>query len=1066
MLCILSCSLAVFGQKRVAGTVFDVNGEPVVGANILEKGTLNGSITDVEGNFSLAVRDGAVLQISYIGYISQEVTVGNQTTLKITLREDMQALEEIVVVGYGTQQKKDITGSVAVVNTKDLLASSGASAVQQLQGKASGVFVGASGAPGSPTMIRIRGINTINDNGPLFVIDGVSTRNQDLASLNPNDIESMQVLKDASAAAIYGAQAANGVVLITTKRGTTSGQPVVSYDGYFGLQKTGKRYDLLSSAERLQWEWEAQQNFLTLVGSSDKPAHQQFGVGANGFIVPNYLTGPAEGAAGRQDISPSGYSYPDNLFTEYYDGDGFQFWDAIDRVAPVQNHQISLSGGTDKGTYNMSANYYDQQGTLIHTYYTRYTVRANSSYNVRPWLRFGENFSYTWSKDLGRNANLWEDTPYSWAGIRVNPWVPVYDVAGNFAGSTIVGTGNWANPVANLTRDKENYYSNSRVFGNLWAEADLYRGLTFRTSFGLDYRNAYSYRMNKKNLEFSESSKINNLEEKSSFNFRWVWTNTLTYTRSFNDIHKLTALLGTEAIRDGLGREMTGYRTGYLYEDNVNTWVLNMGEKNDQMNATSSYNGEFALFGIFGRVDYAFNDKYLVTGSMRRDGVSRFSAANRYGLFPSLSLGWRLSGENFMDSTRDWLDDLKLRVGYGQNGNAEIPRATNFAYEFTTNPERTNYNGQLGYRLERFGNEDTKWEATENLNIGLDATFLNGKFGVSLEWYNRTTTDMLIAASYSALAGEADKPFVNFGDMQNIGVDANFNYRDRHGDWAWDLSLNVGHYRNKVVRLSEADDYALWGNGARLDGQPATRTTKGRPMSEFYGFKVDGFYESVDDVLARQPLGQNLSAEEARSWVGRFRFANTNGDKVLDNDDRVPLGSPHPDLFGGLNASVTYRNFDFTMFWYYSVGNEIFNNTRSFIDFNLFYGNRSKRSLYESWRPGADNSKAKVPLLNTGDTYSRSYMSSYYIEDGSYLKMKNIVLGYTFPKALLEKATIRNIRLYLQAENLLTLTKYSGLTPEINNTNNGDTQPDLRRGVDVGGWPNVMNFLFGLNFTF
>lgn len=537
------------------------------------------------------------------------------------------------MVGYSTQQKKDITGSVAVVDTKDLLASSGSSATQQLQGKAAGVYIGQSGSPGSPTMVRIRGINTVNDNGPLYVIDGVSTRNQDLSTLNPNDIESMQVLKDASAAAIYGAQAANGVILITTKKGTRTGQPVLTYDGYVGLQKTGKRYDVLGSMDRLNLEWQAKKNNYAILGSDEFPSHVQFGTGATPSI-PNYLT--QAGAGGRTDIDPSDYQYPGTTYARFSDTD---WWDEIDRVAMMQNHQIGVASGTEKGQYNFSANYFKQDGTVIESYYQRYQVRANTSFDVRDWLRIGENLTYAFAKDNGLSPDGAESNPYSWT-YRASPYVPVYDIHGNFAGSSFAGTGNFQNPVAIQIRNKDNYYTNSRIFGNMFAEVDLYKGLTFRTNFGLDYKGAYSYRMNKLDPEFSESTGRNDLEEVSDFTYRWVWTNTMTYNVILNDIHKLNVLVGTEAIRDGLGRKMLGRRYDYLYEDDVNTWELNMGKKDKDMTAESEYKGEFALFGIFGRVDYAFKDKYLVTGIM--PGMDHPVSLNLTGMVYSLL--FRLDG--------------------------------------------------------------------------------------------------------------------------------------------------------------------------------------------------------------------------------------------------------------------------------------------------------------------------------------------------------------------------------------------------------------------------------------
>ena len=1056
--------------KKVTGTVTDAKGEPLLGVNVVVKGTTNGTITDLDGKYSLEVEPNSILVVSYIGYVSQQIPASGEV-VNVTLKEDTQNLDEVVVVGYGTQQKKDITGSVAVVDTKDLLASSGSSATQQLQGKAAGVYIGQSGSPGSQSMVRIRGINTVNDNGPLYVIDGVSTRNQDLSSLNPNDIESMQVLKDASSAAIYGAQAANGVILITTKKGTRSGQPKLTYDGYVGVQKTGKRYDVLNSMDRVNLEWDAKASNYALLGSNELPSHVQFGTGERPSI-PNYLT--QAGAGGRTDINPGDYNYPGTTYAPFSDTN---WWDEVDRAAMIQNHQVGLSGGTEKGQYNLSANYFKQDGTVIDSYYQRYQVRANTSFNVRDWLRVGENLTYAFTKDNGLNSSGAESNPYSWT-YRASPYVPVYDIAGNFAGSKFAGTGNFQNPVANQKRNKDNYYTHNRVFGNLWAEADIIKGLTFRTNFGLDYTNGYYYRMEKKNPEFSESMGQNNFEEQSDFNYRWVWTNTLTYDKTFNEVHKLTVLLGTEAIRDGLGRTLKGRRYNYLYEDNTNTWELNMGENNAQRIAESKYKGEFALFGLFGRVDYAYNNKYLLTGIIRRDGVSRFSENNRYGVFPSISAGWRISEEAFMEKTKDWLDDLKLRFGFGVTGNSEVPRITNFAYEYRTLPKKTNYDftgsntsTSLGYRLDKFGNEDTKWETTQMFNVGLDGTFLNGKFGGGLEWYYKKTTDMLIAAQYSALAGESSKPYINFGDMNNTGVDFNFNYRDSKGDWSWDFSLNLSHYKNEVVKISEADDASMWGGGTRISGN-VTRTTKGHAISEFYGYKVNGFYENVDEVLALPPLGQDVkNAEDAKAWVGKFKFADTDGNGKLDGNDRTFIGSPHPDLIAGLNATVTWKNWDLTAFFYSTIGNDLFNNTKYFTDFWLFEGNKSSRMRDLSWKPGADNSKAVLPILDYGDTYSGTNSSSYYVENASFVRLKNLVLGYTFPKELMKKATISNLRIYVQAENLFTITGYDGLDPEYTNAEMKDVDDngvgaDLKRGIDMGGWPSTRRFLFGVNFAF
>lgn len=1069
-------SLGIFAQTKIHGIVADVNGSPLTGVNILEEGTQNGTITDIDGDFTLTVTSPAsVLVFTYVGFKTQGIRVGNNQQFKVVMEEDLGSLQEIVVVGYGTQAKKDITGSVAVVNTSELLASTGSSVSQQLQGKTPGVYIGQTGSPGSATMVRIRGINTVNDNGPLYVIDGVSTRNQNLSSLNPNDIESMQVLKDASSAAIYGAQAANGVILITTKRGAGTGQPKLTYDAYFGLQKTGKRYDLLNSMDRLALEWKSQQNSYDLRNIDDVPKHVQFGSGVQPSI-PNYLT--TTGARGNRDIDISNYSFPTFQIVPFSDTD---WWDAIDRTAPMHSHQLTLSGGGNKGQYLMGLNYFDQQGTVIRSYYTRYQTRLNTSFDIRPWFRMGENLQYSWTKDQGVMNNSSESSAYSWT-YRASPWVPVKDDFGNWVGSGITGTGNWKNPVAIQERDRDNYQSNSRIFGNAWVEIDLPKEWMFRSSFGLDYTSAYDYYISKKDPEFSESSGTNFFDEASSFNFRWVWNNTLTYKKVFYGVHSLNVVAGTEAIRDGLGRSMSARRYGYLFEDNPNTLVLDMGENNNQRTNASEYNGEFALFGIFGRADYTYANKYLFTGIVRRDGVSRFSISNRYATFPSMSAGWRLSEEKFMEGARSWLDDLKLRVGYGHTGNAEIPRATNFAMLFATSPSETNYDlggantdSDLGYRLSTYGNKETKWETTKMTNLGLDVTFGGGRFFTTFEYYNKVTSDMLIEAAYSALANtEIERPFINYGDMRNRGFDFNFNYRDKSGALAWDIGLNLSAYKNKVLKLSESDDYAIYGNGYRLSTS-VTRTMKGRPMSEFFGYRIIGFYESEEEVLNSPiPYGTDLAGITATpgSYVGKYKFADVSGpdgvpDGVINSYDRTVIGDPHPDLIAGLNTTLTYKDLDFTMFWYSTIGNDLFNNTKYFTDFPLFGGNRSTAMRDYSWQKDADNSGARLPILDSQDNWGGAVASSYYVEDGSYLKLKNIVLGYTFPKHILEKATISRLRVYVQGENLLTFTKYSGLDPEITNMETGEgSGSDLRRGLDAGGWPTTMRFLLGVNFEF
>ena len=1072
----------------VSGSVADNYGDPLPGVNVLEKGTLNGVVTDANGRFTITVAGpNSVLQFSFVGFITHDLIVGDQRILSVTLSDDAQRMDEVVVVGYGTQQKRDITGSVAVVQTEELLKSTGSSALAQLQGKASGVYVSTSGAPGGRSMVRIRGVNTVNDNGPLYVIDGMTTQNQDLSSLNSGDIESMQILKDASAAAIYGAQAANGVILITTKKGTRSGQPVLNYSGYYGLQTTGKRYDLLNSEERARLEFISMKNNYDKSKATDDdgnflvPSHRLFEYTPQGFVAHKYIS------AGSLDGKPfwgdnlsdfPAYSYPNNAIAEFSDTN---WWDEVTRVAPVQNHQISISGGSDKGMYNMSMNVYDEQSVLKHYFYKRYSTRLNTSFDVRPWLRIGENLSFSWTKDLGRVSTANESNVFSWV-YRSVPYLPVRDLQGNFTGSRFPDTGNMNNPVSIPEREKDNYYTNNRLFGDVWVEVDLLKGLTFTSRYGMDYNQLYYYRMSKKNLEFNESPGTNNLEERAEFTIRWEWANTLTYKTVINQIHRLTVMAGTSAIEGGIGRRLTAQRFNYDFEDDINTWILNMGENNTQRVANSEWRDNFAIFGIFGRVDYSLLDKYLLTVNLRRDGVSRFAPDHRYGTFPSVSVGWRLSEEGFMLGTRTWLDDLKLRAGWGKVGNSELPTSTNWAFQYGVSSNNANYPmnggnaGTVAYRQSRLGNVDTKWEAVESINVGFDASFLRGKFGVSFEYYDKKTTGMLVNAAYTNFAGDADVPYLNFGNMQNKGFDVMLNYRDYKGDFGWDVTFTAFHYKNKVTKLSESDDsdYARFEAGDRIGN--ITRTKRGEPISHFYGYEVDGVYENIQQVKDRLPLGvSSVSDASAENWVGRFKFAKNGGSGTgIVPGDRKMIGNPHPKLLASLNIGLTYKSFDLTMFWYSSIGNDLFNNTKAFTDFQQFRGNRSKRMLNQSWEPGRtfkkpgekySSSDAILPQLNYGDQYSFQNVNNYYVENASYLRLRNLVIGYTLPKELLQKATISNMRVYVQTENLLTFTKYTGLNPEMT-LRDMSSGSDLARGIDGGGYPTIIRYIFGVNFTF
>ncbi len=559
---------------NVRGKVMDEKGEGLPGVSILIKGAQQGTTTDISGNFQIEVPDEqSVLVFSFVGYLSKEQQVGNQTDMRVKLEVDSKSLEEVVVVGYGVQKKSDLTGAVTVVDVDQLKKTAASNFGQQLQGKAAGVTVGSQGAPGTPTMIRIRGIGSVNNNGPLYVIDGVSTRNQDLNSINPNDIESIQILKDASSASIYGAQASNGVIIVTTKKGKV-GTPKISYDTYFSVTTPASFYDMLDSKDRVDLMWKSKQNAAAIRGTSTIPSHPQFGSGSSPvfpqYIIPQASSGPFTAADWREN----------NRITQF--SDGTNWYKESTQNAPTQSHQLTLSGANESVNYLFGLNYYDQKGIFSHSYYKRYSARINTEFNVSKKIRVGENLTVTFSNN-NRFDDQSEGNALSWA-YRMVPWVPVYDISGRFAGTKANGSGNGQNPVAILERNKDNRNENLRLFGNIYLEADILSNLKFRTNFGIDHNNSGYYSMKKLDPEFSETQNRNQLSEGMSKNLRYVWSNTLNFSKSIGEAHHFNILVGSEFIRDGVGRSLNGSRYGYLFENNTNTWTLSNGGAKDLTN--------------------------------------------------------------------------------------------------------------------------------------------------------------------------------------------------------------------------------------------------------------------------------------------------------------------------------------------------------------------------------------------------------------------------------------------------------------------------------------------------
>ncbi len=1081
-------------DRQITVVVVDDMGE-VIGANVMVKGTTNGNITNMDGQAVLNdVPGNSTLVISYIGYVTQEVPVNNRNIIQVKLVEDTQNLDEVVVVGYGTQAKKDITGSVAVVSAEALQETPVATFAEALQGKASGVYISSSGAPGAETTIRIRGVGSVNGSDPLIVVDGVS--NVSIDAVNPNDIESLQVLKDASATAIYGAQGANGVIIITTKQGTKSGKVRVSYDGYVGFSKMANSgFNLLNAWEHMEFQAQGMVNSRDVRGIITD-AHEQFGyLDANDQLTMPYA------------IKPSGYSL-DQINSVYgsvaqweasYKSDGTNSWarsayyqmladgyseaearkgtdwyDLVTRTGMVQEHQVSVLGGGDKGTYSISMGYHSREGTIKASYFDRYSLRANSNYNANKYFSIGQNTNLSVMEIGGERGRQGDDNTFGKI-YTTQPWVPVYTVGGDYAGSQAALGGRDESPVSLVATAENNWTRNFRGQTAIFAELKPIEGLNIRTQFSAMLSGMWNRSFYPETIAGNKEGRAENyLDEEANWRLGWQWTNTASYTKKFNEDHSMTIVAGTEALSFDLGRTIAARRYNYIFPNDENTWTIDNGGDANASNSGYMAN-HTTMFGIFARGDYSYQGKYLATVTVRRDAASKFSENNRWGTFPSFSLGWRISDEVFMEKTREWLDDLKIRVGYGTTGNSNIG-AYNYAFQYATgnyyNYSMTGSDNDLrtGYAISSLGDVNAKWETVKNFNIGFDATLLNNRMTFGFDWYIKKTSDMLVDANWSALAGRATKPKINIGDMENKGVDFSIGWRDKVGEVRYNINANISTYKNKVTKLGSSDLF----NSTRLNN--VNITTVGQPVGMFYGYKVIGIYTSEEDVLNYKTAGgQSIipygipSADELNpaEFIGQYKIEDINGDGKIDANDRTIIGNPHPDFTGGVNIGLNWRNFDLSTYLYFSVGNDLYKHYEFYTHYGALQSNYSKDRRDNSWHP-TDNPNGKYPLwattANEGNVAANE-SHSMYVQDGSYLRMQTLTFGYSLPKNILSKIGFERIRIYGQISNVFTITGYDGLDPEVR-SNNGDYSSDINKGLDYGSYGMPRQFILGFNVAF
>ncbi|HLW20753.1 MAG TPA: TonB-dependent receptor [Cyclobacteriaceae bacterium] len=1043
----------------VKGVVYDTeSGETIPGVNILEKGTNNGTITDLDGSFTLDVADNATLVFSFVGYLSQEVAVQGQSSLDIRLSPDLTSLEEVIVIGYGSQRKQDMTGAVSVVKTDELIQQPTAQLTNQLQGRVSGVTITGSGQPGEAPQIRIRGINTFGNNDPLYIVDGVASSG--INDINPNDVESMQVLKDAASASIYGSRAANGVIIITTKKG--KGKVSVNYSGYAGVQtvQKGNPWNILSPQEMAELKFTALRNTNPGEAIND----DQYGNGQSP-VLPNYIAPVGANTVDESlyNLNPF-YSDPSELNNFYRiveaNKEGTNWFQEIFNPASIQSHDIAVSGGSDQGNYFFSMNYFDQQGTLMNTYMKRYTLRSNTSFNITDNFRIGENLAFS----LTDNPRVDARTEGSAIGMamRQQPIIPVYDIRGNFAGSFGSGLGNAKNPVAMQERMKNNRGEGTRLFGNVYAELDFLRNFTARTSFGGQIANSNWNSFTYPEYENAENGSQNRYNEAASSNINWTFTNTLTYKNTFNELHNLSALIGSESYKN-TGREVGGGTLGYFsFDPNFTTLSTGAGT---QTNYSSRYSD--ALSSIFARVDYSFNEKYLFGATIRRDGSSRF-LNTQYGWFPAVSAGWRISDESFMSGSSSWLDDLKIRGGYGIMGNQINVSPSNAFTTYGSSRTASYYpiGGTTiveGFQQTRIGNPDAKWEKNINSNIGIDASLFQGRIQFTADYYRKDIDDLLFTPELIGSAGTASPPAVNIAQMTNQGIDMDLSgYFDLGRDFRLNTTITFTSYNNEIVNIADGvNNFDV--EGRRFNGSTLVRNQVGHSVGQFFGYEIEGFWNSQAEIDAanegaRASSGNSNAVYQESMGVGRFRYADQDGNNMVTSSDRTFLGNPHPDFSYGLNIGLEYRSWDFSMFLYGVQGNEVWNNVKWFTDFySSFAGAKSHTALYDSWTP--QNHNATAPIQEgTGSFSTANVPNSYFVEDGSYLRARQMQLGYRFAPSMLERVGISNLRVYVQAVNLFTITGYSGLDPELSR---GGT--DTSFGIDEGSYPNQKQFIFGLN---
>ena len=1008
LLAMLFIMQMAFAQRTVRGLVTDVGTkEPLIGATIQAKGTELGTATDEKGNFSIDVPAGvSSLIVSYVGYEVKEVNLDPSNNINVELTASS-ILEEVVVTGYTSEKRKDLKGAVTVVKLGETLKETNANILTSLQSRVPGLNVSTDGAPGSGVTLNLRGLASFNNNTPpLFIIDGVPT--YDFNGVSPNDIESLQVLKDAASAAIYGARASSGIIVITTKKGK-SGNARVTFDAFYGVKTLRNKLSMLDAQGFGTALWQGFKN------DGVAPNDPIYGTGATPTI-PAFIDAP-------NNTTPSGNT---DWLKEVYQ--------------PAKNMALNfaISKGADNSNFYFSLNYNKEEGLAKNTFYDRLNARMNSSFKVGKRITIGENLTVGFLR--GNREN--EGRVLEAATVQLSI-IPLKDNLGNWAGP-FASLGDFRNPLGDLTRFKDNITQGVRMFGNVFADVQLLKGLTYRFSYAIDNTNSGLKFFENRYVMGRFSSDINKLTQSRNIGINLTATNTLNYSIS-NEKHDLQVLAGYEWIHNRASNTFA-VANDFFIED-PNYIYLGAGTP-----LTSGGSGsEYGLVGAFGKINYGYMGKYLFSASVRRDGSSRFGEKNRFGVFPAFSAAWRISSESFFQS--DKISDFKIRASWGQNGNDNI-KNYNYASFYGPSIDYANYDifglntisnwkGSTGFIVNSLGNPNTKWESIEQTNIGIDLGLLNDRLFITADYYIKNSKDLLYQVQLPATIGEGTRPFVNVGNIQNKGIEMLISYRSK-GDkkLSYNFDLAVSSNKNKVLSVG------LDGNDVQYPGQHIIK--KGYSLAEFYGYVVNGIFQSQAEVDAH--------AEQEGKGIGMLRFEDINGDKKINSDDRTSLGSPLPKMVLGLNSSFTYGGVDLTLFIDSKMGQKIWDQTKWNTDF-LGYTSNHGTAVLNAWTPS--NTGSSIPILTNNNANFNKVNSSYYVSNGSFVRLKSIALGYSLPKNVLSKLNISKFRVYVQAQNILTLTGFKGYDFETLDADLGSL------GVtSLTSYPHSKAITIGLNTSF